>query len=1092
MTDSSNRESTVAAMPGSRVELVGRHSKRTGRLLQKVGYASSVPHFVRNEHVGNVLHVVSKHAACFTGRLGCRVESSLCIHGRLLAALFLLLSASAVQAQLPSTRLGSIFPAGVKVGESIDVVISGADLDDVVQLHFSHPGITAKQKLSEPGPFDKGPQPVVNTFVVTAAGNTPPGFYEARAVGRYGVSNPRIFVVSDLPQAAEIEPNNSVETATELPASCDMAGRSNQQGDVDYFKLAATAGQRLIISAQAHRIDSRMAPVMIVYDALGRELDNSRNSVRGDPLVDFTAPAAGVYTLKVYDALYNGSEDHFYRLRVGVLPHIDFVFPPAGEAGGNRPFTLFGRNLPGGQPAGLTIDGKPIQKLGVSIPLPAVGTIDELAFSSMLDPDAGGLDGKEYRVASPQGLSTPVMVGVSAGPITLEQEPNNTPDKSQKVTLPVEIAGQFYPQRDHDWFQFDAKLGDDLVIEVVSQRLGLPCDPNLLVQRVVKPAEAGQPEQVAVVAAVDDVPVGGVAEFDTRTFDPVYRFTAPADGVYRVLVRDSYSEVTNDPRNSYRLTIRKPLPGFRLAAASGNPTGGALNLRKGGSTEIRVVAYRHDGFDGEITVTATGLPGGVTCPAVVIGPANDSTTLVLTATDNAPPGMGLIQMTGESKIGATAVKQVARFGTPIWPLPVRQPNTPQATGPARIARNLVVSVSADEVSPILLQAGADKLWEGSRAAVLKIPYTLTRRGEFKGLVQCLASQLPPNVDSPVFTINPDQTAGEFQINLKNTTPVGTHTFYLSALVQPVPYVRNPDAAKKAADRKVEIDAIVVDLTAKSQAATTAKAAADKMVADTTQAVQVATTAKAAADKAVVDTATAAKAAVELAAKAKAAAAASPTDTNLAAAATAAQKGADDAAVSAKAAADAAVVAQKGLDDATAKAKTAADDKVLKDKEADAAAKLLVAGQAAKVEAEKRAVDTANIAKPQPINNVYLPSTPVTIQVTPAPVTLAVGAPSVSVKQGAMIELPATIQRLYGFADAVTLSVILPPGVAGLTIANVAIPNGQNAGKLVIAAAANATDGTHAVTVRAALALNGQPLTVDQPVTLKIEKVEATK
>ena len=62
MTDSSNRESTVAAMPGSRVELVGRHSKRTGRLLKKVCYASSVPHFVRNEHVGNVLHVFQQAA----------------------------------------------------------------------------------------------------------------------------------------------------------------------------------------------------------------------------------------------------------------------------------------------------------------------------------------------------------------------------------------------------------------------------------------------------------------------------------------------------------------------------------------------------------------------------------------------------------------------------------------------------------------------------------------------------------------------------------------------------------------------------------------------------------------------------------------------------------------------------------------------------------------------------------------------------------------------------------------------------------------------------------------------------------------------
>src|SRR5262245_354763 len=109
------------------------------------------------------------------------------------SALLTLLLASPAFAQLPSTRLASIFPPGSKAGETVEVVIAGADLDDVAELHFSHPGITAKPKLAVPGPFDKGPQAVANTFVVAAAANVPVGSYEARAIGRYGISNPRVF-----------------------------------------------------------------------------------------------------------------------------------------------------------------------------------------------------------------------------------------------------------------------------------------------------------------------------------------------------------------------------------------------------------------------------------------------------------------------------------------------------------------------------------------------------------------------------------------------------------------------------------------------------------------------------------------------------------------------------------------------------------------------------------------------------------------------------------------------------------------------------------------------------------------------------------
>ena len=45
-----------------------------------------------------------------------------------------------------------------------------------------------------------------------------------------------------------------------------------------------------------------------------------------------------------------GGPDYFYRLSISTAPWIDAVFPPVVEAGKATQVTIYGRNLPGGQP----------------------------------------------------------------------------------------------------------------------------------------------------------------------------------------------------------------------------------------------------------------------------------------------------------------------------------------------------------------------------------------------------------------------------------------------------------------------------------------------------------------------------------------------------------------------------------------------------------------------------------------------------------------------------------------------------------------------------------------------------------------------
>src|SRR5438309_5686966 len=91
----------------------------------------------------------------------------------LLFLLMVLVGQGSLLAQLPLARLLTVFPPGGKVGSQFEVLLTGADLDEANQLHFSHTGITAKQKLAETNGL---PEP--NKFFVTIATNVQPGVYE--------------------------------------------------------------------------------------------------------------------------------------------------------------------------------------------------------------------------------------------------------------------------------------------------------------------------------------------------------------------------------------------------------------------------------------------------------------------------------------------------------------------------------------------------------------------------------------------------------------------------------------------------------------------------------------------------------------------------------------------------------------------------------------------------------------------------------------------------------------------------------------------------------------------------------------------------
>lgn len=657
-------------------------------------------------------------------------------------------------AELPVIRLDTVTPPGGKAGSEVEVGITGADLDEAKELHFSHPGITAESK-------DK-------RFVVKIAANVPPGIYDVRAAGLLGISNPRAFVVGDLPQTVKAGANNTPQTAIELPIDSVVTGAATASV-ADYFKFTAKKGQRLLGDCEADELDSRLLPVLTFLDAAGHELATSR---RGG-LLDFTVPADGGYLLKVHDLAFAGGADYFYRLALTTAPHIDFVFPPCGQAGEKGKFTLYGRNLPGGTPAQVNgDDGRPLEKLETEIEVPAVG---DAHVDGLRNPAAAAVDGFSYRLASPHA-SNAVFIGFANEPVIVEHEPNSKPAEAQKITPPCEMVGQFFPAGDADFYTFDAKKGDVWWIEIISQRLDLPTNPFVLIQRDTADVQE-------VYGA--DTNAGGI-RFSTASNDPVVRFEAKEDGAYRVKVSDLFGNSRNDPRNVYRLIIRRESPDFRLAALAEPPPEKkddrraepySTLLRADGATAIKVVALRRDGFAGEIELHVEGLPPGVTSqPTKIAAGANEG--VVLLATGEKPERWaGSIRVIGKAKIGDKELVREARGGAVCWT--VADANV-DAVRP-RLARDIVLAVSAAESAPVSLGVAEDKRWDIPAGGKVEIPLKVTRRGEFKEALKLKPAGAPGLDAAKEIDVAAGAATTTATIDLATTKiPSGEYTVYFQA------------------------------------------------------------------------------------------------------------------------------------------------------------------------------------------------------------------------------------------------------------------------------------------------------------------------
>ena len=676
---------------------------------------------------------------------------------RILSIPVLLFFATVASAELPSPRLDRITPLGGAAGSSAEVEIVGADLEEADRMLFDHPGIKAEHVKDR-------------MFKVSIAADVPSGTYDARVVGKYGVSSPRLFAVShDLVEVQEKEPNDDMATAQAVEVNSVVNGASDQGRD-DVFRFPAKKGQRIVVECFAQRLDSQLDGNLTLTDKDGKQLASSRGYFGRDPLVEFVAPTDGDYFVTLHDLAYIGG--HPYRLLITDRPHVENVFPRAVQRGKATTVTVFGRNLgPDAKPSSLIVNDLPLETLTVDVTPPddvwqrGLFRFTEHPTGHSVLPTAATctLTGFQYR-------GVPLLVMDT--PVTLEQEPNDDAAHAQQLTLPAVVSGRFDKERDADWYPIEPTETGAHSFEVYCERLAGQADPYLVVLD----------DKDNRIAELDDFGIRDNA-FDGHTRDVSGIVNLTAKKKYKVLVQDRYKR--GGPRYQYVLTIRKAVPDFYPAVIhSQNPGPGGITVGRGGAAYLDVVIHKMEGFNEPITIVAEDLPKGLHAAPTKIN--NDSRgVVVLWADADAPDWVGPVKLTATSKRGEEALIREVR--------PYTRVSTSTQLSSSRPMRQLVVAIR--ETAPFHVSPTLERVEvEAGKTVELKLQCQRLWP-DFKSPVNVTPLAFPGSIKTGTLSIPADQTEATVTIDVQPNAKPGEYVLALQTQAQ-VPFTKDPKAASK--------------------------------------------------------------------------------------------------------------------------------------------------------------------------------------------------------------------------------------------------------------------------------------------------------
>ncbi len=538
----------------------------------------------------------------------------------------LLLSIVLVSAQ--KMTIGYIYPAGGQKGTSVEIEIGGLNIKDATSVLLSGEGVKTsiivpsteetKTKLKKKKTkFDDQSSPQLADRIrvkVDIDKNAIPGFRDLRLQSPKGVSNKLTFEVGQYPNLLE-KKGSTIQNpnfADQLPVT--FCGQI-MPGEKDYFSFKAEKGMTLVAAVKARILVPYIADavpgwfqsVIQIINSKGKEIaydDDYRNSV--DPVVIIKIPENDTYTIVIYDAIYRGREDFDYRIDVGEIPYLKYIYPCVGKVKTNSVINLVGVNLKES-----ILNFKPNQTGEIDIK-----ALGKNGYLSNAVPFLSLANQNQLELKS--SLSSNLITGK----VIYDSISSTQKIKSYKVN-----AGE----------------NENLIFQVTARKLG-----SLLDARLRLFDSSGK-----LVSESDDVEDGtkGLMTFHA---DPLLKFTTKEAGTYRLELEDVLGG--NGKDYFFVLERKTNVPTFEMFVSPAN-----ISIPRGGTASFKVDIVTNEKNIPALEFNIKGLPAGCRVSNLKTTQNMKSMEVSITAPEKANTGKYDLQVSAETKNrkNEQSVKQTA-------------------------------------------------------------------------------------------------------------------------------------------------------------------------------------------------------------------------------------------------------------------------------------------------------------------------------------------------------------------------------------------------------------------------------------------------
>lgn len=469
--------------------------------------------------------------------------------------------------------IGYVYPAGGQRGTTFDIEIGGLNVQKATGVYFSGDGIKAEiinennKTTTKPNKrkFDDQSSPQLADRLkvrVTIDNKAIPGLRDIRLHGAKDISNKLCFEVGQYFDVLEkgsstLQKPNIV---SQLPAT--FCGQI-MPGEKDYFSFSALKGSKIVAYTKARAFVPYIADavpgwfqaVISIYNSKGSEVafnDDYRNNV--DPVIVFEVTESDTYTLMIHDAIFRGREDFNYRIDVGEIPFIEYIYPPVGKYGNKQTVKIKGVNIE-----------KDIVKFKP----------DFIGKKEFITNGLGGF------------ISNPV-------PFLSIDKSKSLEDYSKKMFLEkVKLIYDSIVKNDFRKEYFvDLERNENFVAQITARKLGSKLDARLILKSM-------KGDTLAISDDIED-PIEGLV---THHADPVLKYIPKYNCRLVLVVEDVLRGSGVD--NFYLLERKEESANFEVFVSPSN-----ITIPKGGTATLMLDVVSQDKKTPKLNVELHGLPKG--------------------------------------------------------------------------------------------------------------------------------------------------------------------------------------------------------------------------------------------------------------------------------------------------------------------------------------------------------------------------------------------------------------------------------------------------------------------------------------------------